>query len=467
MRREYSKQTRKPSTWIPILIILSLIAMLLFGYFALIHTVDIYNFIGIKCMQNTTAYEFSGTMGTNAKSYCNKTCIEKYNSTAYEAIEPNETSRFHVCHCEINNCSNIIENPAKISFIQNYTQELATPTCNPNWYCNDWSLCKGGTETRTCRDINNCGIMTNKPSETNSCLCTESWACTSYGSCTSSGVQYRTCTDTNYCGTTFNKPTESTYCNIPQPEKSWSFTSYENTEPYFGSYCDKINPYDLSVRQAAADAIRNHPGAYSVDQLFDVYDWVRKNIMYQSVALAGIPYSPSQTLATRSGDCKNQAVLIASMIGAIGGTAKVVANVECEHSYAIVLFGSPDMDMTSFSQAVTNHYGSNTRVTTQKNDKGVWVIFDPAGAIYPGSTLGACYGSKTVYEVTSCLYCVNQYPSNPYTYENQCYSQCPSGTITTNQYACGACTEGYACNNQCLHCDPGYSLHTDCRCYPQ
>ena len=59
--------------------------------------------------------------------------------------------------------------------------------------------------------------------------------------------------------------------------------SYENTEPYYSSYCDKIDPYDINVRTAASDAIRNHSGEYSVDQLLDIYDWVKENIEYHTV----------------------------------------------------------------------------------------------------------------------------------------------------------------------------------------
>ena len=55
---------------------------------------------------------------------------------------------------------------------------------------------------------------------------------------------------------------------------SYSFQSYTDQEPYYSTYCDKIDPYDLSVREAEAKAIKNDPGVYSASQLFDIYDWV-------------------------------------------------------------------------------------------------------------------------------------------------------------------------------------------------
>ncbi len=42
--------------------------------------------------------------------------------------------------------------------------------CNPNWQCSSWSTCSSsGEQTRTCSDSNNCGVLTNKPEESQSC----------------------------------------------------------------------------------------------------------------------------------------------------------------------------------------------------------------------------------------------------------------------------------------------------------
>jgi hypothetical protein len=202
-------------------------------------------------------------------------------------------------------------------------------------------------------------------------------------------------------------------------------------------------------------------------QLFDIYDWVKQNIIYQNVPLQGIPYRPSDTLVTKSGDCKNQAVLIASMIKAIGGTAKVVADPSCEHAYALVYFGSPTSDVTAFSQAVTSHYGQNTQINYITNNDGIWVYFDPAGGDYPGNLLPGCSGERTVYSVTSCLDCSEQYPNMPYTFGDKCYSQCPVGTGAGNSHSCYVCPAGsYGLNNQCLTCPSGQVLHTNGFCYP-
>ena len=42
--------------------------------------------------------------------------------------------------------------------------------CTPNWQCGSWSSCLNGQQTRTCTDSNNCGIITGKPTESQTCV---------------------------------------------------------------------------------------------------------------------------------------------------------------------------------------------------------------------------------------------------------------------------------------------------------
>ncbi len=60
----------------------------------------------------------------------------------------------------------------------NPQDNLVVNDCNPNWQCSSWSTCSSsGEQTRTCSDSNNCGVLTNKPSESQSCtpLVSKSW----------------------------------------------------------------------------------------------------------------------------------------------------------------------------------------------------------------------------------------------------------------------------------------------------
>ena len=41
--------------------------------------------------------------------------------------------------------------------------------CHPNWQCSNWGSCSSGYQSRTCSDLNSCGVTTGKPAETQSC----------------------------------------------------------------------------------------------------------------------------------------------------------------------------------------------------------------------------------------------------------------------------------------------------------
>ena len=378
--------------------------------------------------------------------------------------------------------------------------------------------CSDGTSLGSCSRIkpNYCDLQGNLIENAQICGCPDnlvydqsSNSCIVYSRPCSDGTAFLACSKFNigkicnangvlvdapmFCGCPPGEVLNGASCsssNVIQNTNSYSFTSHENSEPYYSAFCEKIDPYDLNVREAASEAIRNDPGSYSISQLFDVYDWVKANIIYQNVALSGVPYSPSQTLATKSGDCKNQAVLIASMVQSIGGTSQVVADPSCSHAYAMVYFGPAGSNTDSFVQAVNAHYGSGVSVRTLTLNGGIWIIFDPAGGVYPGQTLPECTGQRDVYLIKTCMTCANQYSNTPYTYGDKCYSTCPSGTISANQHACKPspcpdgyvpgedqmchlacgnyntyCTTGTCCNNQCVHCPSGYSLRVDCRCW--
>ena len=189
-----------------------------------------------------------------------------------------------------------------------------------------------------------------------------------------------------------------------------------NENPYsppcdymYNEYCDKIVPDDLAVWEAAAEAISDHPGEFSLNQLLDIYDWVHENVFYQNVPIdMWPPYPPNETLDTKSGDCKNQAVLIASMVEATGGSARVLYIPECRHAFSEVYLGT-DQDVNALSNAVWAHYevvegtyptwhGSKNKDNQTEN----WFIFDTAGGYYPGNTIPDCMNATTVYYLQNC-----------------------------------------------------------------
>jgi hypothetical protein len=111
----------------------------------------------------------------------------------------------------------------------------STTDCEPDWSCTDWSDCLYNNQSRTCNDINFCGIEAGKPIESKSCnspagsetqnpvalpivppapkICIEDWKCAPWGVCTDS-KQSRVCEDANACGTVLKQPVAEQECTL-------------------------------------------------------------------------------------------------------------------------------------------------------------------------------------------------------------------------------------------------------------
>jgi len=173
---------------------------------------------------------------------------------------------------------------------------------------------------------------------------------------------------------------------------------------YYPLYCDNIQPDNLEVRKATAQATKNVPGSYSLDQVIATYAWVKENVQYLNVPLdKHEPFEPDETLYVGSGDCKNQAVLLASMVSSLSGNTRIVIVPECEHAYAQVYVGDTSTDIQKLAGSISEHYlFQQGYVYAQKDSKGTWLTLDPAGANYPGAVLPACQKATKQYVITKC-----------------------------------------------------------------
>lgn len=206
---------------------------------------------------------------------------------------------------------------------------------------------------------------------------------------------------------------------IQPPEKNISYPhlfeiTFSSPDSYLQGqyqqmYCSKIDFYNLEVRQTAADAVRKHSGSYEevgVNQILDIYDWVQDKIIYLNVPtqLLASPYSSSETLSTKSGDCKSQAVLLASLINSIGGNADVVLQPSCQHVYVMVYFGPENStNLSDFSELIQNNYADVKDINYFRYHNGLWVVFDPTGGEYPGDVLTKCTNKRDPFFVESCV----------------------------------------------------------------
>jgi peptidoglycan hydrolase-like protein with peptidoglycan-binding domain len=59
----------------------------------------------------------------------------------------------------------------QVQQIQQNTQQIAqNTTCVPNWQCGSWSACAYSQQTLICNDLNNCGVDTGRPGNTQDCI---------------------------------------------------------------------------------------------------------------------------------------------------------------------------------------------------------------------------------------------------------------------------------------------------------
>ncbi len=87
-------------------------------------------------------------------------------------------------------------------------------TCIVNWTCSGWSACVNSVQTRVCVDRNSCGVLTNKPNETQSCSsCVSNWTYSSWtpSKCPKNETQTRIGTDTSNCASTKTESRTCTY----------------------------------------------------------------------------------------------------------------------------------------------------------------------------------------------------------------------------------------------------------------
>ncbi len=146
----------------------------------------------------------------NSEIYKNSTNINgTSNETSWDYAFVSDGD--YIWNCFVNDSS------GNSDWASNRTITINTsPICTPNWSCTEWSECINNSQTRICTDLNSCNDLSDKPSETQSCIpCVPNWDCTAWSpeECPKNETQTRICTDLNECGTEEGKPSESRTCS--------------------------------------------------------------------------------------------------------------------------------------------------------------------------------------------------------------------------------------------------------------
>jgi hypothetical protein len=118
----------------------------------------------------------NNTYGEDSKMYFS---MDDISTTAKEGYMPGDIVRVYIEDVEVAEYSYFegISNRKDINLPVDKRTEISTKaallamqrSCTPEWQCSEWSKCAEGVQTRVCNDINNCGILENKPDESTSC----------------------------------------------------------------------------------------------------------------------------------------------------------------------------------------------------------------------------------------------------------------------------------------------------------
>lgn len=196
------------------------------------------------------------------------------------------------------------------------------------------------------------------------------------------------------------------------PAGSWS----NATNP--SDYYDKVNQrVQYSVTSYIAQDIEaQYPGNYSILQVAAAYEWVRTHITYKEEP-PGQDYwqSASETLSWGTGDCEDFAILLASLVGELGGQARL--DIIEGHAFATVFLTSNASQLGAYWDALDSYYWVGYGILTYnflKDERGYWLVADAVGYPYLGGLPAESRFAEPVggqaswsFESTSYLYMID------------------------------------------------------------
>ncbi len=156
-----------------------------------------------------------------------------------------------------------------------------------------------------------------------------------------------------------------------------------NVEQYYNRINERVDYSAVSTPVATIKAA--YPGNYSVLQIAEAFTWMRENIKYVNEGSEDYWKTAQETLSSREGDCEDHAILLCSIIGALGGNARV--NLIEEHAFPTVFVASTSADLQKVKVSLASYYGLETsvfRMAYLQDSTGYWLVIDPTGFPYAG-----------------------------------------------------------------------------------
>jgi hypothetical protein len=180
-----------------------------------------------------------------------------------------------------------------------------------------------------------------------------------------------------------------------------SFLDYEpmeNPASIYKTVNDLIDPMQKDVRGTAVLLAKKFEGDYNIYQLCEIFEYVKSNISYVNDPKGDENYwaCPDETLELGAGDCEDQALLVASLITSISGTARVYLT--DSHAFAAGYIGDSETIKNGIFSALNNYYGTELSFAWFKDDLGYWLVLDPISSMHAGGLpLGAEPASAVIH----------------------------------------------------------------------
>lgn len=156
-----------------------------------------------------------------------------------------------------------------------------------------------------------------------------------------------------------------------------------NVEQYYNRINERVDYSAVSTPVATIKAA--YPGNYSVLQIAEAFTWMRENIKYVNEGSEDYWKTAQETLSSREGDCEDHAILLCSIIGALGGNTRV--NLIEEHAFPTVFVASTYADLQKVRVSLASYYRLETsvfRMAYLQDSTGYWLVIDPTGFPYAG-----------------------------------------------------------------------------------
>jgi transglutaminase-like putative cysteine protease len=138
----------------------------------------------------------------------------------------------------------------------------------------------------------------------------------------------------------------------PSQQSSSGISKLSKEEEIILNIKNAITPSHPKVRTFALRLARNFPGEYNVGQVCAIWYYVKKNWKYVNDPRGMEYFAPAYESieAGLSGDCDDFAILLASLIEAIGGSSRVILaqGSQIGHAYCEVYIGKDPKKLVAY-----------------------------------------------------------------------------------------------------------------------